>query len=104
MGPLYPRIGPYDVSSLRPEVLEIIRAVLAVQDASGVAVCGNCKGTGKQSGELCRRCAGTGHDKHDPWCVGGEQDGICNCGADGVSVGDDKTACPSDADASQPPV
>jgi hypothetical protein len=52
---------------------------------SGVRACGNCGGTGKRLGDPCVRCNGAGQDKHDPWCVGGEKDGICNCGADGVN-------------------
>lgn len=51
----------------------------------GVRACGNCGGTGKRLGDPCVRCNGAGQDKHDPWCVGGEKDGICNCGADGVN-------------------
>lgn len=40
-------VGPYDVTELRPEVFEIIRAVLAVADGANGRFDGKCKHCGK---------------------------------------------------------
>jgi hypothetical protein len=80
------RLADSYVPTLTKEVATAASAWIRAALAAGVKVCRTCSGTGKQAGEPCGRCEGTGHDKHDPWCVGGERDGICNCGAHGVGV------------------